>query len=142
MALTWDTSMTTGIPRIDTQHRELIAQIKSLVEAMREGQGKSELGKMFGFLGEYVIKHFSDEEAEMERFKCPVAATNRIAHRQFAKKFSELQARFEQEGPTSAMVLEVQRALADWIVMHIKTVDTKLAACVASQNLAVAHNTP
>lgn len=130
MALTWDVTMSTGIPRIDSQHQELIRKLNALLDAMQKGRGKEEIAKLLGFLGEYVIKHFSDEEAEMERLKCPAAVTNRIAHQQFIKRFTEFRDRFEKEGASPRIVIDVQKSLMDWVVMHIRGVDSKLAASV------------
>ncbi|HPZ82341.1 MAG TPA: hemerythrin domain-containing protein, partial [Thermogutta sp.] len=83
MTLVWDTTMSTGIPRIDAQHQELIRKLNGLLHAMQKGRGKEEIEKLLDFLAEYVIKHFSDEEAEMERVNCPAAIANRIAHQHF-----------------------------------------------------------
>lgn len=130
MAIIWDVTMSTGIPRIDNQHQELIRKLNALLDAMQKGRGKEEISKLLGFLGEYVIKHFSDEEAEMERLKCPAAVTNRIAHQQFIKRFTEFRDRFEKEGASPRVIIDVQKTLVDWVVMHIRGVDTKLAASV------------
>jgi hemerythrin len=122
--------MSTGIARIDNQHQELIRKLNALLDAMQKGRGKEEIAKLLGFLGEYVIKHFSDEEAEMERLQCPAAVANRIAHQQFIKRFTDFRNRFEKEGAGPRIIIEVQKSLVDWVVMHIRGVDTKLAASV------------
>lgn len=136
MTLVWDRSMTTGVMRVDLQHQELIRKVNGLLAAMRSGKGAEEISKLLGFLGEYVIKHFSDEEAEFERLKCPAAMANRIAHQQFIRRFQEYQKRFEKEGPTPTLILDMQKNLADWVVRHIKETDTKLAASVSKQTAA------
>lgn len=130
MVYVWDKSMSTGVPRIDAQHQELIQKLNGLLAAMKARKGQEELAKLIGFLGEYVIKHFSDEEAEMERRKCPLALTNKLAHQQFVRKFQNFKKQFETEGVTPTLILAVQRELGDWVVQHIKQVDTKLAAVV------------
>ncbi|MGB9881040.1 MAG: bacteriohemerythrin [Anaerolineae bacterium] len=130
MVYVWDKSMTTGVPRIDAQHQELIQKLNGLLAAMKVRKGQEELVNLIGFLGEYVTKHFSDEEAEMERRKCPLAVTNKLAHQQFLRKFQSFKKRFETEGSTPSLILEVQKELGDWVVQHIKQVDTKLAVVV------------
>lgn len=129
MALSWDMSMTTGVARIDMQHQELVRKVNGLMDAMRAGRGKDEIEKLMGFLAEYALKHFADEEAEMERTKCPAAMTNRLAHQQFVRKFNQLRERIEKQGVTPTIILAVQKDLVDWIATHIRGVDTKLAAC-------------
>ncbi len=128
MALSWQDSMTTGVPRIDKQHQQLIHEVNSLMDAMRAGKAKEEIEKLFAFLGEYAVKHFTDEEAEMERAKCPAAMTNRLAHQQFVRKFSQLRERVAREGITPTFIITVQKDLVDWVVNHIRGVDTRLAA--------------
>ncbi|NMC20300.1 MAG: hemerythrin family protein [Thermogutta sp.] len=128
--------MTTGVGRIDTQHQELIRRVNGLMDAMRAGKGKDEVEKLLAFLAEYALKHFADEEAEMERAKCPAAMTNRLAHQQFVRKFNQLRERIERQGVTPTIVLAVQKDLVDWIATHIRGVDSKLAACVATASSA------
>jgi len=130
MVYLWDGSVTTGIPRIDAQHQELLHKLNGLLAAMKARKGQEELAKLIGFLGEYAVKHFSDEEAEMERRKCPLALTNKLGHQQFVRKFQNFKKRFETEGPTPSLVLELQKELCDWVIQHIKQVDTKLASVV------------
>jgi hemerythrin len=137
MPLTWDVTMSTGVAKIDHQHQELISKLNALLEAMQKGKGKDEIGKLIAFLGEYVVKHFSDEEAEMERLKCPVATANRIAHQQFVKKFTEIRDRFHKDGVSPKLVIDVQQALLDWFIAHIRSIDTKLALAAKSKAVAV-----
>lgn len=128
MPVTWDLTMATGVAQIDEQHRELIARLNTLLEAMQKGRGKDEIGKLIAFLADYVNKHFADEEAEMERVKCPAAVANRIAHQQFVKRFTEIRDRFNKDGTSPKLIIDVQQALLDWFVAHIRTIDTKLAS--------------
>jgi len=128
MAVAWDQSLSTGVAKIDRQHQELIANINSLLEAMRSGRGRDEIGKLIAFLSDYVVKHFADEEAEMDRVKCPVAVANRIAHQKFMTRFKEIQERFNKDGATPKLVIDVQQAVLDWFIAHIRGIDTKLAS--------------
>lgn len=133
MPVTWDITMSTGVAKIDHQHQELIGKLNALLEAMQKGRGKDEIGKLITFLGEYVNKHFSDEEAEMERVKCPVATANRIAHQQFVKRFTEIRDRFQKDGVSPKLVIDVQQALLDWFIAHIRSIDTKLAVATKAK---------
>ncbi|MGQ9605613.1 MAG: bacteriohemerythrin [Thermogutta sp.] len=130
MALSWEQSMTTGVARIDVQHQELIRKVNGLMDAMRNGKGKDEVEKLLGFLAEYTLKHFADEEAEMDRAKCSAAMTNRLAHQQFVRKFNQLREQIKAQGVTPTIILAVQKDLVDWVATHIRGVDTRLAACV------------
>lgn len=130
MALSWEQSMTTGVAHIDAQHQELIRKVNGLLDAMRAGKGKDQVEKLLGFLAEYALKHFADEEAEMDRAKCPAAMTNRLAHQQFVRNFNQLREQIKTQGVTPTIILAVQKDLVDWVATHIRGVDVKLAACV------------
>jgi len=66
----------------------------------------------------------------MERRKCPLALTNKLSHQQFVRKFQNFKKQFDTEGVTPSLILAVQKELGDWVVHHIRQVDTKLAAVV------------
>ena len=90
MAITWNSTMTTGLNNIDNQHRELFRQVDLLITAMSQGKGRQEVGRILDFLGQYVHDHFADEEREMDRYECPAAAANRTAHAQFITTFQAM----------------------------------------------------
>lgn len=62
MILNWDNSLSVGNDNIDNQHKELFYRLNKLLEAMKEGKGKSEVINTLDFLEVYVIKHFNYEE--------------------------------------------------------------------------------
>lgn len=132
MAFSWDTSLATNVPHIDRQHQELIQRINGLLEAMKAGKGKDEIGRLLQYVKDYTVKHFREEEMEMARRKSPVAEINKKGHQQFVTAIDQLSARFHSEGPTATLVLEMQRRLLDWLVSHIRAIDTKLASPTAA----------
>lgn len=136
MAFSWDESLATKVPHIDRQHQELIQRINGLLDAMKAGKGKDEIGGLLKYLKNYTVQHFRDEEMEMARRKSPVAEANKKAHQQFVTALDQLTARFNSEGPSAALVLEMQRRLLDWLVSHIRAIDTKLASPAAAATTA------
>lgn len=133
MALQWDRKLATGVEQLDAQHRELIRQINNLTEAMTSGRGRDELGRMFDFLKKYTTDHFSEEEAVMDRVRCPVAEANRKAHAYFVRRLQELRSRFDAQGPQPTLALDIHRELGEWLVKHIGAIDTQLVKSVAPQ---------
>lgn len=57
MILNWDNSFSVGEKNIDNQHKELFYRLNKLLEAMKQGKGKSEVINTLDFLEEYVIRH-------------------------------------------------------------------------------------
>ncbi|MBL8097446.1 MAG: hemerythrin family protein [Anaerolineales bacterium] len=133
MKLEWNESFSTGVAEIDDQHKELVRQLNALYAAMAAGQGKDEIGKILGFLGKYAVMHFGKEESCMEQHRCPAAAANKQAHADFIELFGSMQKRFEKEGPTSTLAVELQQKTSNWLVNHILRVDTKLRTCVLAK---------
>jgi hemerythrin len=81
-------------------------------------------------LGEYVQQHFGYEESCMAKHACPVAEVNKRAHARLIETFGAIQARFNQEGPSVELVLQIRQELGGWLVNHIKKIDTSLRPCI------------
>ena len=68
MRVQWSDDLTTGIDKIDNQHKNLIIKVNELLQAINAGKGKRQIGSMLEFLGEYVVEHFSTEEEYMKEY--------------------------------------------------------------------------
>lgn len=123
-------TMDTGEPGVDEQHRQIFAVLDRLDRAAREGRGKDEIDKVFTFLGEYVVKHFGFEESKMDEHRCPARELNKQQHQQFLEVFGQLAARYKAEGPTVALLTELQKTARHWLVSHICKTDHQLKGCV------------
>ena len=126
----WDDSMTTGVQEIDVQHKELLSRFNELVEALSTSKGREETGKMLDYLQFYAQWHFGRDERCMDEYHCPVAATNREAHRQFLERFGQLYQQYQDAGVNPQVMHDTFAELEAWIIKHIKRVDTQLAGCV------------
>jgi hemerythrin len=127
----WNEAMSTGVPEIDVQHKELLAKFSELYEALAAGKGREETGKMLDFLQFYAQWHFEREERCMEQYQCPVAAANKTAHRTFLERFGQLYERYQESDVDPEVVLATFIELQDWIINHILRIDTQLNGCVA-----------
>ena len=128
--ISWDPSMTTGVDSLDAQHKQLIAWLNDLLSAMSLGHGRSEIEVLLDQLGHYAATHFGQEEECMARYKCPAAAANMAAHKDFVATFASFKSEFETGGATAHLVVRVESELMRWLVSHIKRTDTQLAVCV------------
>lgn len=131
MALKWDArTMATGVEEIDAQHRELIDHLNEFFRLMQQGKAGDGLGEFMDFLAQYAAWHFRHEEGCMEEHRCPAAAANKQAHANFIQIFKGYRKKLESEGPTTGLVIEVQRKISDWVRNHIIRTDTQLRQCV------------
>jgi len=118
--------MSTGVATVDEQHQALIKMVNDLREACLAGKGLDKLDQTLKFLGEYVVKHFAHEEDLMESRGCPSKEANKEAHAQFLQKYQEFVGRFEREGASVPLVLELQETAVKWLTKHICKVDARL----------------
>lgn len=56
---TWDDSLSTGVPMIDAHHKELIAAVNDLGQAIAHQKGATAIKKLFVFLKFYAEWHFA-----------------------------------------------------------------------------------
>ena len=124
----WTEELATGVLEIDSQHKEFISALNSLLEAMSQGKGRPEAGRLLDFLGVYVEKHFGLEEEYMRRFMYPAYEEHRNIHAAFLKEMRLIQDEFRTSGASISLVLKVQRNMLDWLIVHINQVDKKLGA--------------
>lgn len=132
MAYQFTKDLETGNTLIDTEHRKLINAINALLDACAQGKGRDEIKKMMDFLKAYTEKHFSDEEGLQLKSKYPGYIDHKSYHEYFKRNVDNLSRRLDQEGPTVTIVGEINHALADWFINHIKTQDVKVAAHIRS----------
>lgn len=136
MELRWVESLYgTGNEEIDTEHRQLFAQMNRLFRACMQGSGADEIRPIAEFLGRYVRDHFAHEERVMAAQSCPVAEANKAAHRRFLTRYQSLCDELER---ISALPVEersaryagaagrLQTDLCKWFSEHIVAIDTKL----------------
>jgi hemerythrin len=126
MAVAWHPSLTSGNADIDQQHQEIIRRLADLVEALEAGR-REEIGKMFEFLGDYVVEHFTAEERAMERTRYPGRNVHAAAHLRFVRQYAELRRLYEVVGPSFAIAVRTATWIEDWLKAHIYGADRALA---------------
>lgn len=124
----FDESLVTGNEMIDSQHKELIAKINSLVESCEKDGGKIAATKMLNYLAEYTEFHFHAEEKLQEEIAYPGIEEHKKQHQELYKVVEELHEMLEeQEGPTEAFVEQVNKNVIQWLYKHIKGFDRSVA---------------
>jgi hemerythrin-like metal-binding protein len=126
--ISWTPALETGHPVIDDDHKKLVANLNELDAALKKGAGKDQVVPLIAFLNRYAREHFVREEAHMARVRCPAAAANQQAHREFVAKLDGWLVKL-QSGASLPLVLEVHRETSKWIGAHIVSVDCKLRGC-------------
>jgi hemerythrin len=59
-----------------------------------------------------------------------VAEANKQAHNQFIASFKALKNKFDTRGSSTSIVLDIASTINDWLIQHIRKIDSQLAASV------------
>ncbi|HET9595344.1 MAG TPA: hemerythrin family protein [Anaeromyxobacteraceae bacterium] len=138
MAIEWSQKLAVGVEAIDAQHRELFKQVNQLIAAMEARHGEAEVTRIVQFLGDYVIRHFGDEERLMARTGYPDAAAHEKLHEAFVADFVKLKAELARTGASPALATQLNQKVGGWLIDHIGRTDRALGAFLAGKAAATA----
>ncbi|MDR3037659.1 MAG: bacteriohemerythrin [Coriobacteriales bacterium] len=124
----WDKRLEIGHERIDQQHKEIFRRISDLLDACVNDNGDSKVphDALEAFF-DYMILHFSDEEALQLNCGFPDYERHRQLHAEFRQMLDELVEGFERDGKSSDLYDRVNSVLVQWLVSHIEEEDAKIA---------------
>lgn len=131
IALTKD--MEVGVAKIDTQHRELLDRLNAVTSMGVKSVSKEETKKTLDLLSDYVIKHFSDEEALQKESNYPKYSWHKGQHQLYISEIARLKKEFMANGVSAKFTLDLNNSIVNWIVRHIKTVDVEFGKYYQSQ---------
>ncbi|MCW8884691.1 MAG: bacteriohemerythrin [Motiliproteus sp.] len=122
----FDDSLRLGITLIDEQHGRFIGYINDTWDALERGDSKEEFLHILNQLMDYVVEHFSDEEALMKEFDYPGLAEHRDKHSDTTDELFGFDMKLMGDDPEAAR--SFLNFLTDWLRNHINVVDRELAA--------------
>ena len=83
----WKERYRVGVDLIDDQHQELFKRLTNFIKIIQNDmpweEKMEEVNETLGFLSEYVVYHFDDEERYQEEINYPDIETHKEAHRVF-----------------------------------------------------------
>ena len=127
----WIEDYTTGVERIDEQHKMIFKMAEDFRSALDEGGGERVYLTLLDGLSLYCDGHFGFEEACMAEHECPVAQKNEKAHVRFLENLSGFQKRYAQNGYESAEARKLVDTIDMWLADHICNIDVHLKNCVS-----------
>lgn len=125
----WNKSLETGIDLIDKQHKRLFDNIDILKDASQ----KDRYAQILEFLGEYVRKHFADEEGMHHRLNYPKALSHKKMHSDFVIVFNNLKNEFDVAGEKLTILMKINKAVTEWLTGHIMVHDKTFAEYCRTQ---------
>jgi hemerythrin len=113
------------VDSMDNEHQQLIAKMNLLYDAVAVKDPYETLLLLVNDLASYTVKHFSDEEAYMEKINFQGLATHKIIHKQLLDQFQGFVEKFKAQ---KALSDDFFNFLKVWLTGHIKGIDMKYAA--------------
>lgn len=125
----WSDDLKTGDFMIDNQHQYLVELINEIADAIEQNAVQQKLGSILPLLGYFTEWHFEREENCMHQRRCPLAAVNKHAHGIFLQTFADFQQEYHAQGASDELARRMYTTLMDWLVNHIKKIDTSIGHC-------------
>ncbi len=127
----WHDSLSIGVDRIDSQHKNLMAMINRLQESIARGTGRREIGNVLTEVVKHMSDHFADEEELMLSAGFPYYSDHRSKHYIFAQTVKNLLKGLRRDQNLSAF--QLLALLRDWWQTHILKEDKKLGVYLAAR---------
>mgnify|MGYP001261739323 CR=1 FL=1 len=124
----WKDSYRLGVESIDKQHRELFRMTEELIQAVGENAPAEACRKALGFLKEYVIHHFRDEEAYQASIHYSGMEAHKKEHQQFTQTVLRYEKMLEDNGFDPATMKDLAGTVTAWLIYHVVDTDQKIVA--------------
>lgn len=131
--LIWKDDYSVNIKEIDEQHKNLIAMINELHDAMAQKKAKEALSEILKKLADYTVSHFAKEENLMRANGYPEYDEHRNKHEKMTAKVLALQDDLKQE--KISLSIEVMEFLKNWLDKHIMGTDKKYSDFLNSKGI-------
>ena len=131
--MAWQDSWLVGVQVVDSQHKQLVALLNQLHEAMGKGQGRQVAGNILASLIEYTKAHFAAEERLLQINGYPDFVAHKLEHERLTTKVIQFQKDWDAGQVT--LSLDIMQFLSDWLRSHILGVDKKYVPFLHSKGV-------
>ncbi|MCL2169417.1 MAG: hemerythrin domain-containing protein [Defluviitaleaceae bacterium] len=133
----WKESYKIGVEHIDRQHKQLFEYVDAMAATLKKQQSfedyKNQIVEAIGFLKQYCVEHFKDEEA----YHLEIGLKDHQAHKQLHQKLVKDVLAHEAELTGSGFAPEsVKKFLGfvlTWLIYHVAGEDQKLGTKAAAK---------
>ena len=113
------------VDNIDHQHKALFKIVEDFNDACTNGKDKEKIAELFNILKNNTIGHFQFEEEYMLKCNYPLYNEHREKHIVFIRKISSIENKIKVGKMSSITILEINRFLTEWLIMHISKIDNQ-----------------
>jgi len=129
--LMWDDSYEIGVELIDQQHKDLFANategLLTSIQSPHEYGHKQSCINTIGFLKDYVVRHFNDEEAYQQSINYPELEAHKEQHARLAQELSQYEKRLVTSNFSVPMMKLFMAFVVRWLMKHVAEEDRKIA---------------
>jgi len=128
--LAWSDDLAVGNPMIDSDHRQLVALVSQLAQALGTSDAAADPGKALDELLTFTTAHFAREERLMQHIRYLDFASHKAQHDGLLSDLKRLR-RSIQHGEM-ALSEQASAFLCEWLLRHIRTSDKLLGSAAGS----------
>jgi len=120
----WKSSLETGDPLVDAEHREIFALVNRLHKSIVECHERAAQDEILALIVEKARAHFVHEEALMRSIHYPGLVDQKRLHKAFVAETGRLAA--EYQSGEKHLPINLAMFLHEWLVTHMRTEDRKI----------------
>ena len=120
----WRKEFSVGVTEVDHEHRELIAMINALHDAIGAGAGRDDIINALGEIFAQISAHFALEEKFMRESRYMAYAEHKEDHEILLDDLRDIMDQVEDDGSYDEKRLS--KDLSFWFSEHFRTHDARL----------------
>lgn len=133
----WSDLLSVGIDEMDDEHKELFKRINALLSSLLGKSKDYDIGKLVGFINEYIDFHFRDEEKMMDSFHYPELEQHKKLHAIYEDYFDQIEKELKAGNFDASLLIEIQEKVVNWLLDHIAKVDKKYGVYISNQKQSI-----
>jgi hemerythrin-like metal-binding protein len=119
MAIGWQPGMATGAPRLDSERRALVEHAAALLTALEANGDRPTIERALRDLGDYSVRHFSQEEDCHQRGICPALEWTGKARAELITIIGGFRRSYESGGASPKLAEDLTCELSEWVSRYI-----------------------
>ncbi|MBG0777083.1 MAG: hemerythrin family protein [Desulfovibrionaceae bacterium] len=119
----WNDRLSVNIRDIDSQHKQLVAMLNRLHDAMKAGSTGAVIAQIVSEMKRYSVSHFTTEEGYMKKHGYPDYTAHKAEHEKFVAKVAQVER--DLQAGAGAMSMDILNFLSNWMITHIRGTDKK-----------------
>ncbi len=127
--LWWDNDLATGMKRVDEQHKAIFEKTGEIF-GLDVSTDERVINKAFGFLMNYAVNHFNEEEQAMVQYGYEDFEEHKEEHAYFIEELFKISNEVKKAGISEDALDSLKVLVIEWLGNHITESDKKFAKAI------------